>query len=252
MQFAKRERTATWGRHAGAALALALLLAFLGPFSTQEAFDRPTRYAFWLGLILFGYACTLAAFVLVDSAAQRPSLPVALRTGMAALISAVPQTLAVAWTFSLLQPGRRVGPEQLLPLFGAVLVIQLILAITASALKRQAPAPAAERAAPRFLDKLPPHMTGDIIALEAQDHYLKVHTRRGAHLLLMRLSDAAAELSDRNGLQVHRGWWVAHDAVTRVETQSGRTILHLTNGVAVPVSRTYLQAVRSSGWGART
>jgi DNA-binding LytR/AlgR family response regulator len=247
MQFAKRGWTSAWGRHAGAALALALLFAFLGPFRTQEAFDRPTRYGFWLGLIPFGYACVLAAFVLVDAMKRRSRLPAASRIGLATLISSVPQTLAVAWAFTLLQPERRVDPANLLALFGAVAAVQLILAIVAFALTRPAPAPSVSSAAPKFLDKLPPHLSGKLIALEAQDHYLKVHTERGTHMMLMRLSDAAAELSE--GLQVHRGWWVADDSVTRAETNAGRTILHLSNGLIVPVSRTYLHAVRSNGWG---
>lgn len=219
---------------------------FLGPFGSQQAFDRPTRYALWLGLTLFGYVCALAAFVLVEAAPRLARLATPVRVGLAALISAVPQTLAAAWTFPLLQPGRRFGPADLSLLFVAVLVVQLIIALVAFALDRRTPpaAPTIGRSSPKFLDKLPPHVAGDLIALEAQDHYLKVHTDRGSHMLLMRLSDAAAELSEDEGLQVHRGWWVASGAVAR----AGKSRLHLRNGLTVPVSRTYLQAVRSRGW----
>jgi len=253
MQFAKRQWNARWSRHAAAALALALLFGFLGPFGTQASFDRPTRYAFWLGLTLFGYLCTLAAFVLVDAAPGPARRNVPARLLLAALVSSVPQTLAVAWTLALLQPGRRFAPTNLLELFATVLMVQLVMAIVVFVLDRRTSAPAAattSRASPKFLDKVPPHLSGDLIALEAQDHYLKVHTDRGAHMLLMRLSDAAAELSSHDGLQVHRGWWVASDAVDRIETRSGRTVLYLSNGLAVPVSRTYLRAVRGNGWGA--
>lgn len=248
MQVTIRQWSSPWVRHAGAALALALLLGFLGPFGSQEAYDRPTRYAFWLGLTLFGYICTLTAFVLVDAAPRLARLRPTARIILAAMISTVPQTLATAWTISLLQPGRRFAPADLPALFGAVLAIQLLLALAAFALNRRAPAPAVSQSSPKFLERLPPHLSGDLIALEAQDHYLKVHTNRGAHMLLMRLSDAAAQLSDQDGLQVHRGWWVATDAVTRSETRSGRTALHLSNGLTVPVSRTYLQAVRAKDW----
>ena len=246
MQLAKRQWSRSWVRHAGAAVALALLLAFLGPFGSQQAFDRPTRYAFWLGLTLFGYVCALAALVLVQASPRLAALGAAGRIGIAAVISAVPQTLAVAWTFALLQPERRIGPAELPSLFAAVLVIQLIITVLAFALDRRLPdpAPTAARGSPQFLEKLPPHLAGDLIALEAQDHYLKVHTDRGSHLILMRLSDAAAQLSSEDGLQVHRGWWVANDAVT----SAGKSQLHLRNGLTVPVSRTYLQAVRSRGW----
>lgn len=248
MQFAKRQWSTPWGRHAAAALAIALLLGFLGPFNSQQAFDRPTRYAFWLGLTLFGYVCALAAFVLVRSAPRLARLAPAAHTLLAALVSAVPQTLAVAWTMSLLQPARRFAFVDLLALFPAVLAIQLVLALAVFALGRSAPTPAPTPASPGFLDRLPPHLAGELIALEAQDHYLKVHTDRGTHMLLMRLSDAAAQLSDRDGLQVHRSWWVAGNAIARAETRGGRPLLHLRNGLSVPVSRTYLQAVRNRGW----
>ena len=244
MQLAKRQWSRPWARHAAAALAIALLLGFLGPFGSQQAYDRPTRYAFWLGLTVFGYVCAIAALVLVDAAPRLASTRPAARIILAALISSVPQTLAVAWTMSLLQPGRRFAPTDLPSLFGAVLAVQLVLALAAFALKRPALAPAATRSSPQFLERLPRHLAGDLIALEAQDHYLKVHTDRGSHLILMRLSDAAAQLSAEDGLQVHRGWWVANDAVT----SAGKSELHLRNGLAVPVSRTYLQAVRSRGW----
>jgi LytTr DNA-binding domain len=246
MQFAKRQWSTPRAKHTGAVLALGLLLGFLGPFGSQQAFDRPARYAFWFGLTLFGYACVLVAFVLVEAAPRLARLAAPARIILAALISSVPQTLATAWTFSLVQPGRRFAPADLAALFVAVLAIQLIFALVAFAVGRPMHAPPIARSSPKFLDKLPPHLAGDLIALEAQDHYLKVHTDRGAHMMLMRLSDAAAELSEEQGLQVHRGWWVANDAVA----SAGKSQLHLRNGLVVPVSRTYLQAVRSRGWAA--
>jgi LytTr DNA-binding domain len=244
MQLAKRQLSTPWIRHAGAALAIALLLGFLGPFGSQQAYDRPVRYAFWLGLTVFGYVCTLAAFVLVEAAPGLARLKPPARLVLAALISSVPQSLAVAWTISLLQPARRFVPADLPALFAAVLAVQLVLALVAFAVGRRASDPSIARTSPKFLDKLPPHLGGDLIALEAQDHYLKVHTERGAHMMLMRLSDAAAQLSNDQGLQVHRGWWVANDAVA----SAGKSQLRLRNGLTVPVSRTYLQAVRSRGW----
>ena len=233
-------------RHAGAALALGLVLGFLGPFGSQQAYDRPVRYAFWLGLTGFGYLCAMAAFVLVEAAPRLSRLKPPARILLAALISTVPQMFAVAWTISLLDPARRFAPADLPSLFAAVMVVQLLIALAAFALDRRAPAAPVARQAPRFLDQLPPHLRGDLIALEAQDHYLKVHTDRGSHMMLMRLSDAAAELSPEDGLQVHRGWWVANDAVLG----AAKSELRLRNGLTVPVSRTYLQAVRARGWSA--
>jgi DNA-binding LytR/AlgR family response regulator len=85
----------------------------------------------------------------------------------------------------------------------------------------------------------------EVVALEAEDHYLRVHTTLGSDLILMRLSDAIAAMRPDLGLQVHRSWWVAHDAILEFGRSEQRTYLKLTNGLLVPVGRTYSGAVRS-------
>ena len=238
-------------KHAAAAAAIGLLLGFAGPFGSYPAFDRPVRYAFWAGLTLFGYLCVLVSGALIRASPTMARLPGWARLALTATMSTVPQTLAVAWVFSLLQPGRVVAPAQLPALFFAVLAIQLVIAFVAALVARDIePAAAAteEPAAAPFLDRLPPHLRGDLIALEAQDHYLKVHTGSGSTLVLSRLTDAIAQLRAIDGLQVHRSWWVADSAVVAVLREGGVLTLKLRNGIKAPVSRTYLQAVRARVW----
>ena len=55
----------------------------------------------------------------------------------------------------------------------------------------------------------------------------------------------AGELGAADGTQVHRSWWVATRAVGP-ERQVDRLVL--TNGVEVPVSRSYRLAARDRGW----
>lgn len=74
-----------------------------------------------------------------------------------------------------------------------------------------------------------------------------MHTNRGEALILMRMGDALRELEGVDGVRVHRSWWVARDAVIGAERDGERTMLRLENGVTVPVSRTYLLAVREAG-----
>jgi hypothetical protein len=248
MQFTNRERQVPLAiRHAGTAVALGLLLGFLGPFRTGTTLDPPVRYAFWLGLALFGYACVLAARLVV----QRPASPT-LRLLAITLVSAVPQTFAAAWALSMVQPGRAFGPLHLVTLFGPVAVVQLGLALAASRSATRplpaTPSPPSERAAPAFLERVPARLGRELIALEAEDHYLRVHTALGSELILARLSDAVAQLEAFDGLQVHRSWWVAADSVLGTVTQDGRTALRLKNGLTAPVSRTHLPAVRDRRW----
>jgi hypothetical protein len=102
---------------------------------------------------------------------------------------------------------------------------------------------------PRVLDRLPPRLRGgEIYAVEAEDHYLRLHTSKGQDLILLRLSDAVAELEGVEGAQTHRSWWVAKAAVRDAKRGDGRATLTLTSGVEAPVSRAYARTLREAGW----
>ena len=87
----------------------------------------------------------------------------------------------------------------------------------------------------------------DLLALEMEDHYLRIHTAVGSDLILMRLRDALTELSSERGLQVHRSWWVAKNAVASIERDGQKLVLTLRNGLKVPVSKTYRDQVKDAG-----
>jgi DNA-binding LytR/AlgR family response regulator len=113
----------------------------------------------------------------------------------------------------------------------------------------QTHAAAPEDDPPRFLERLPARLrAATILAVEAQDHYLQVHTNAGRELILMRLSDAVAELEGLEGAQVHRSWWVARAAVAEARREERRAILTLKDGSEVPVSRAYVVALKEMGW----
>ena len=113
------------------------------------------------------------------------------------------------------------------------------------------PAPPAPPAEPQsaFLDRLPPRLRGaTLYAVEAEDHYLRVHTAKGSDLILFRFSDALGELAGLDGAQTHRSWWVARDAVRAVARGDGRATLTLDGGLKAPVSRAHAPALRAAGW----
>ena len=110
-------------------------------------------------------------------------------------------------------------------------------------------APTAAAPEPRFLERLPPRLRGaELFAVEAQDHYLRLHTSKGQDLILFRLADAVAELEGMEGAQAHRSWWVAREAIAEVRRGDGRAILTLKNGVQAPVSRVHARRLRALGW----
>lgn len=97
----------------------------------------------------------------------------------------------------------------------------------------------------RFLRSLPAPLTHDVVRLKADEHYVEVTTTGGSALILKRFTDAVDELGNL-GIRVHRSHWVAHRHITRVVRDEHRTLLRLANGERIPVSRTYLGAVRNS------
>ena len=247
MSLAKRELLASPAtKRLGLLLGLGLLFGFAGPFGTYPALAPPVRYAFWIGLVAAGYAAAIAAGRLVPLDGANAML----RAVGLALASAIPMTFLVAWVLTLVQPGRVVAPGQLPALFVAVGAVQLLIVAMllrdplqpSVAFDGPVSAPAYPEA---LFARLPRRLERDIVALEAEDHYLRVHTRLGSDLVLMRLSDAADVIDPRLGVRVHRGWWVAREAVAGIERDGHRTRLRLVNELSVPVGRTYLAAVRT-------
>lgn len=99
-------------------------------------------------------------------------------------------------------------------------------------------------------DKLPPGLrAGRLLAIQAEDHYLRIYTDLGDDLVLMRMGDACTLLPDAAGARIHRSWWVARAAVAGRTVEGSRMTLKLHNGTAVPVSRTMRPFVRDNGWG---
>jgi DNA-binding LytR/AlgR family response regulator len=99
------------------------------------------------------------------------------------------------------------------------------------------------------MERLPAKLKGAVIyAVSAEDHYLRLHTSKGADLLLMRLADAIVELEGLEGAQTHRSWWVARDAVEGARREGDRAVLVLKGGVEAPVSRPNVKPLKDAGW----
>ena len=137
--------------------------------------------------------------------------------------------------------------------FGSALVMTaLAFLVRRPATQTHAASPNAdgsEAPPPKFLARLPEKLQGaELYAVEAEDHYLRLHTSLGQDLILLRLADAIAELQGIEGAQTHRSWWVAKAAVASVERGDGRATLTLKDGAEVPVSRGFAKQLRAAGW----
>ena len=250
MQLAMREwrELGKW-RGPISAIAIGGVLGVMGPFGSQTALSPAAKYAFWMAAALAGYGAAAAADRLLPSGA--PGGKTAARIVAVAAASAVPMTFFVAWAMGVVRPGRTFSPLQLLGLYPYVALVQLLITWAVSPDKRATGAALVEQPAaapeypPEFVSKLPAALRRDILALEAEDHYVRVHTLHGSALILMRLADAAALIDPRLGLRVHRSWWVAKDGVRALERTPGRSIVRLVDDTAVPISRSHLPVART-------
>lgn len=259
--------------HAGdlfVAGAFGLLLGFLRPFGTDQ-FPPLLAYGYWLTICVLGYVVYAPTLHFIDRFASRSIHVhwhrVALGTALASLllaalvpvvthiyfdqpkpwlqqtITAVPQTLVIGGVITLLAFTRdklHSQKEQLVESEMAIEDHQKRL----SELDEKSQSAGEEE----LMRQIPLEKRGKLLCLEMDDHYLKVHTDQGVHLLLMRFKDALNLLADFPGLQTHRSWWVADQAVVSVTRVDRKQYLVLSNGVKVPVSRTYSAKIREKAW----
>lgn len=245
-----------WRSYLPVMLILGLVLALVGPFGTYKDLDLPARLVYWLSICLLNGAQVVASLALV---AWRVGgrWPLAAIAAAAAVLSSVPGTIEVA----LLEYAVGRAPQLVNPIAYFPEVLLLTVAITVpmvlvrARLSAQARAlEAASQPVPggptgeSLLKRVKPEARGDLLALQMEDHYLRVHTSTGNDLILFRLSDALAEVAGLDGRQVHRSYWVARRAVTGVEREGRKMVLVLTNGLKVPVSRANVAAIRAAGW----
>lgn len=232
-------------RALGVMVIVGVLIGFAGPFGTFELLPTAGRIAYWVALVFLTYATGFGLALLADRLWGQ-GRPLWLRL----LVQIVPAALGTSLVVGLVN----------LVAFGAtdfsfgalgVLVAQsfaVSAAVVAVSFLTDRPASVAqdsgEPPAPAILDRVPPHQRGGLIALIVEDHYVDIVTERGKTLVLMRLADAIKETWPVPGLQVHRSHWVARAAVVRAHKSDGKVLLQLTNGMWLPVSRSYLPAVK--------
>ena len=226
-----------------------VVMAQLGPYRTIDA-PPLLRTAYWL-LAVFGsgIAAVLVERFLADRVRGFWS-----RVVVTSLVITPPVTAYIyalnAWMLDL--PRR----WWLLPqLAWQVLVVMLLLMTLRGLLRRRVietrmivmpPLPEAER---EFRLRLSAkRRTSRLLAVEAEDHYVRVHTDMGSELVTMRFADALDELARAHGYRVHRSWWVAHDAIEGMRWTRASGEVRLTGGLSAPVSRSYAGALKAAGW----
>lgn len=233
-----------------------VFLGLVGPLGTI-ALPLALRLGYWviatLGGSLLGWAVTLLVMRWPPARANPWVMIVSIATVM------TPPGVVLVWLWGLVAVPGVAGFGDFVTLSWSVFLISLVMTainrlIAPAPPAAPAAAPTAAAATPQpvriaLLERLPPRLRGaQILAVEAEDHYLRVHTVLGSDLILLRMSDALSELASLDGARTHRSWWVARAAVRDVAKADGRAILTLEGGLKVPVSRAHASALRVAGW----
>jgi len=233
-------------------LAIGAFMGTIGPYGTN-ALPGGHVYTYWIAAIVGGGAIGIA----VDATLGRRAGGFWPRLALSSVLMTPPVTLLVMMLGQWLA-NQPVSPSRYLDLLWQVLVISVpVMALRALAWRRPRtvvetrtivapPLPEAEAAFRRRLSAR--RRTARLIAVEAYDHYLRVHTDAGLELVTLRFADALAELAAAHGFRTHRSWWVAADAIEAVRWRRGAGEARLAGGIAAPVSRAHAPALKEAGW----
>jgi hypothetical protein len=245
-RFFRPEYIAIGGREFAIGAVAGSVLALLGPVGTFDA-DLSKRLLFWIPLLTLG---ALGGGLLARQTSRHkgPRESHWRRLTILTLAIGLPMGI-VGWGLA-----RLLFTPQLQYSVSVFLAPALLISAVMTALLTHLNSPDPETKAkpgtnPKLLARLPAHQrTADILAVSSEDHYLRVFTDAGESLILLRLSDAIAELDGIEGAQVHRSWWVARNAIGSAERHGRNWQFSLNSGLIVPVSRVNVRVLREAGW----
>ncbi len=225
-------------------VAVALILALSGPFGTINMMRIAPRFAYWglIVLVTFFSGAFVSDWTLAGGRARRLGFAGAIvLAGGATGLVVTAEVLMLNWAaFGLAPANGGYVAEIALNCTAIALIVSAVLAWQ----QRQTQT---NSGTTRLLDRIEIDKRGALLSLSQQDHYVQITTSAGASLILMRLADAIAETEGTPGLQVHRSHWVATNAVAAARRVDGKVVLTLHDGQDLPVSRTYVAAVRRAG-----
>jgi hypothetical protein len=232
-------------------IGIVAVLALSGPFGTQQDLTLPGRLGFWLPIVFAGFAVGyLAGSVVGRWGSQRGYSRLFTYTlaGLASGISVLPVVLAINLILlgsDITEPAYLL--RQLVNCFVIAAVVTLNMAFFSKRDDKAAASVAGRDEPDRLIRRLPLEKRGRIVSLSVNDHYVEVTTTRGTTSLLIRLKDAIEEVDRTEGLQIHRSHWVALPAIRQIKRENGSVIAVTEDGSELPVSRTYVPALKELG-----
>lgn len=221
-------------------LATALAGTLAGAFGTA-ALPGGQRLAFWLILMALQtvkWLALLAWLVKQPSDYWRASL-----IGALTLNPLIPLEVWLSYRLVGYPAQLDIGPilSAVLPLAGVILAVMAVLHPPFVWPRRRA-----VRAGLLAAQQLAP---GDVLAAAAEDHYCRIYLADGRQVLALgRFGDLLAELAEADGMQIHRGRWVAEAGVTASRRAGRGWEVVLPCGTAMRVSAAHRAQARARGW----
>ena len=231
---------------------IVVLLTIMAPFGTGDLLGLEERIVYWALVSVSCYFTTLLVVAPFHIFWRRVGLDWRLSCLISGAISGIPCFLLVSFINNALFTVGVGTLETYANLFFVSVLTAVIGTTLHMVIVDEFRDPEADRSqereyvgASRLLDRLDPSVSGPLVSMQAQGHYIEVTTLRGKQLLLMRFGSAVQEIAPQQGRQVHRSWWVAQSAVSSVKRVNGRPQLTLKNGAIVPVSKFNLSQIKA-------
>jgi hypothetical protein len=230
-------------------LCIGLIVGYLGPFGSYQM-PLTSRLLYWVILVIVGHLIFSQSEKFCKWYFDKKHLNLIVSFILTALIGSAFLTFFVEYLTQIFLEIKLAFPDGFIFLFPKVFILGITINIFGYLLDQAKDNAFKSKELVKqeniFVDRLPNNLGSDLICFCMEDHYLNVYTDKGSHMMLLRMKDALVELKDYNGIQVHRSWWVALDAVQEVKKQTRKATLIMKNGIKVPVSQTYLSALKES------
>ncbi|MEC7762482.1 MAG: LytTR family DNA-binding domain-containing protein [Pseudomonadota bacterium] len=237
--------------------ATGVILGLAGPFGTDDVMRTLPRLIYWVAVAAIGFFAGSSTATLVAETLRGRGVGMWPAVVVAGAVAGVVNFALLAAINTAVFGPAFIETNALLILAANVVVISIIIAAAYVSIQRHvtaaegdamkgAPGGAAPEP-PRLLARMPLEKRGRLIAISVQDHYVEVVTDKGAELILLRLGDAMEETGHVGGMQVHRSHWIATGEVVAAKRDGARAILTMSDGRDIPVSRTYVPAVKEAG-----
>jgi LytTr DNA-binding domain len=253
------------------ALLAGVLLGVIGPFGTFESMSTITRFSFWMGGIAVGMIIHIPLYYAAALLGPQYRVPAWVWVSLSAVVAALPMTFVINGIFATMMDATNLDsmaglypfvfaislPMQWVsywtrergdPVAPATYVAAPVATVTAVAVAETTGPTVATSNAPKLSARLPARIGKDIVCLEMEDHYVRVHTALGDAMIHMRMADAVTELDSIEGMIVHRSFWVARAAITGWARDGKTLTLSLLNGKSIPVARDRQPLVKAAGW----